>query len=390
MKNFFCTHLLCASSLALCLSATAPSVALGADSMTTESELPQLRSTIIQNEHNSPQAPTVNTGDMREVAPGTVLDLVIASEIEAGESVKGDEFHGKIVKDILVDGQVVIPKGTVLHGVLEAIEAPKRAGRNGYVNTRFDYLITPDGRKISIDGNSTTRDSKKKAAAKVVGRAAGYTAIGGVVGTIMALQYGGLAGAVASHGGTLAGGAAIGGTAGLTLAMVTRGKSVLLPPGAEMQVNLTEPLKLPTMVMPDETADDFSITGLKVKVVDAHIGRQKTGELTELKLKLDVLNETVNTFTTFDIALEDELGNVFFSSPPGEAGMWSGKIKPDSQLESTIAFSVYNFKLRHKLVFFKPYSREPLAKITLTDTLLASAKASHRAKHVVTKSHSPE
>ena len=66
--------------------------------------------------------------------------------------------------------------------------------------TRFDYLITPDGREVPIEGNSTTRDSKGKAAAKVVGRAAGYTAFGGVVGTMLVLKYGGLAAAVASHG----------------------------------------------------------------------------------------------------------------------------------------------------------------------------------------------
>jgi hypothetical protein len=83
---------------------------------------------------------------------------------------------GKISKDVLVDGLVVIPRGTQVHGVLSSVEGPKRAGRNGYINARFDYLITPDGRKVPIEGNSTTRDSKGKAAAKVVGRAAGYTA----------------------------------------------------------------------------------------------------------------------------------------------------------------------------------------------------------------------
>ncbi|MEZ4535075.1 MAG: hypothetical protein R3D26_08750 [Cyanobacteriota/Melainabacteria group bacterium] len=115
-------------------------------------------------------------------------------------------------------------------------------------------------------GDSTTQDSKGKAAAKVVGRAAGFTAIGGVVGTLVALQYGGLAGAVASHGATLAGGAAIGGAAGLTVAMLMKGKSVMLKPGAEMHVKLSESLKLPTMTMPDETAEDFCAPGLKVKV----------------------------------------------------------------------------------------------------------------------------
>src|SRR6185437_13491120 len=212
---------------------------------------------------------------------------------------------------------------------------------------------------VPIEGNSTTRDSKGKAAAKVVGRAAGYTAIGGVVGTVIALQYGGLAAAAASHGTTLAGGAAIGGAAGLTIAMLTNGKSVMLQPGAEMHVILSEPLKLPTMTMPDWTAEDYSIPGLQVKVAGMRIGRKPFGEMTEITLKLDILNQTENTFSTFDIGLEDELGNLFLPSPLGDTDM-SFSIKPISHLNSNITFSVYNAKIRHKLVFFKPYSREPL------------------------------
>lgn len=396
---------LCALGLVLSLSASVPLAVWSADSQTEGSESPVLhstitqtdgsespvlRSTIIQTETNHPQRPTVNTGDVRVVPPGTALDLVLSTEIEAGETVEGDKFFGKIIKDVLVDGQVVIPRGTVVHGVLTTIEGPKRAGRDGYITTRFDYLTTPDGREVPIDGNSTTRDSKGKAAAKVVGRAAGYTAIGGVVGTVIALQFGGLAGAAASHGSTIAGGAAIGGAAGLTIAMLTKGKSVMLQPGAEMRVKLSEELKLPTMTMPAETAEDFSIPGLKVKVLGMRIDRHPFGEMTEIKLTLDILNQTENTFSAFDIALEDELGNTLFPSPLADTSIGASKIKPGSHLNSNITFSVYNAKIRHKLVFFKPYSREPLVKFALTDAMLASGKTSSKGKRAATEARQPD
>ncbi|HEY9756907.1 MAG TPA: hypothetical protein V6C97_17200 [Oculatellaceae cyanobacterium] len=368
---------LCAWGLVLSLNASAPLAVLSADNPTEDGGSPSLRGTIIQTEVNRPQSPTVNTGDVRVVAPGTALDLVLTTEIAAGEIKEGDEFFGKISKDVLVDGRVVIPYGTRVHGVLSTMEGPKRAGRNGYISARFDYLITPDGREVPIEGNSTTRDSKGKAAAKVVGRAAGYAALGGVVGTVVVLQYGGLAAAVASHGSVLAGGAAIGGATGLTIAMLMKGKSVMLQPGAEMQVKLSEPLKLPTMTMPDETAEDYSISGLKVKVEGMRIDRHPVGETTEITLTLDILNQTENTFSTFEIGLENELGNVFFPSPLGDT--WAGKIEPSSHLKSNITFSVDNIKSRHKLVFFKPYSREPLAKFALTDAMLTSGKAKRLA-----------
>jgi len=377
-------------SLVLSLSATAPLSAVAANVPTEAGETPMLRSTIIQTECPPPQSPTVNTGDVRVVAQDTTLEMYLTTEIDSGETAEGDEFFGNISKDVLVDGRVVIPKGTLVHGVLSALEGPKRAGRNGYINTRLDYLITPDGRKVPIEGNSTTRDSKRKAAAKVVGRAAGYTAVGGVVGTVMALQFGGLDGAVASHGTTLAGGAAIGGAAGLTLAMLMKGKSVTLQPGAEMHVKLSEPLKLPTMTMPDETAEDFSIPGLQVKVAGMHIDRRPTGGVGEIALALDILNETENTFSSFEIGLEDERGNVFFPSPLGDMGLPSSQIKPGGQLNSNITFSVDNVKSSYKLVFFKPYSREPLAKFALTDAMLASGKAGPKGKHLATKARHPD
>jgi len=361
---------LCAWGLVLSLSASAPLAGMCTVTPTEGDESPELRGAVTQTE--LPQSPTVNTGDVRVVAPGTELDLYLTTEIEAGETVEGDEFFGKISKDVMVDGRVVIPRGTVAHGVLSTLEGPKRAGRNGYINTIFDYLITPDGREVPIEGNSTTRDSKGKAAAKVVGRAAGYTAVGGVVGTLIALQVGGLEGAAASHGATLAGGAAIGGATGLTIAMLMKGKSVMLQPGSEMHVKLSEPLQLPTMTMPDETAEDFSLPGMEVNVASVRIHGHPSGEIT---LTLDVLNQTESAFSMFEIGLEDELGHVVFPFPFDDTGVGSNKIKPHSHFNGTIMFSVDNVKSRQKLVFYKPYSRQPLAKFALTDAMLASGKA---------------
>ncbi len=370
---------LCAWGLILGLSTCAPLSVLSADTPTEDGGSPVLRSTVIQTENLS-QSPTVNTGDVRVVAPGTVLEMVLSSEIAADETREGDEFFGKISKDVLVDGAVVIPYGTVVHGVLSTMQAPKRAGRNGYITTRFDYLITPDGREVPIEGNSTTRDSKRKAAGKVVGRAAGYTALGGVVGTLLVLRYGGLAAAAASHGTALAGGAAVGGAAGLTTAMVMKGKSVELPPGSEMHVILNEPLNLPTMTMPDVTAQDFSVPELKVKVEGMRIDGHPSGEIT---LALDILNQTKYAFSTFEIGLEDDEGKVFFRSPLSDtSSRWFSKIEPDTHVTSNITFSVDNVKSRYKLVFFKPFSRDPLAKFALTDDMLALGKASAKNKRV--------
>ncbi len=329
------------------------------------------------NERNKP---TVNPNEIKQVPAGKDLDLVISTPITTGVNVQGDEFFGKISKDIVVDGKIVIPKGTIVHGLVEEMEGPKRAGRNGYISTRFDYMITPDDREIVIEGKSTTRDSKAKAAAKVVGRASGFTAVGGVAGAIMVLKYGGLAAVAASNGYALAGGAAVGGTIGLTAAMLTKGKSAMIQPGAEIRVKLAEDLTLPTMNMPDASADNYTLNGLAVKVTGMRFDKDPFGEPTEINLTLDVTNNTENTFSTFEIGLEDEYGNMFYPSPFGDTGMWFSKIAPNSHVTSNITFNVDNIKFAHTLVFFKQYSREPLAKIALVDAMVTDKKGGKSKK----------
>jgi hypothetical protein len=343
-------------------------------------------SVIKTDEHNN--TPTINPNDIKEVAPGTTLDMVVSTALTPGVNVEGDEFYGKISQDYCVDGKVVIPKGTIVHGIVDEMEGPKRAGRNGYIKTRFDYMVTPDGREISIDGGSNTRDSKGKAAAKVVGRAAGYTLTGGLIGAIMVVKYGGMAAIAASNGYALAGGAAVGGAVGLTAAMISKGHSAMIQPGAEIRVKLSDNLKLPTMNMPDASADDYTLNGLKVKVTGMRYDRDPFGEPNQITLTLDVDNKTENTFSTFEIGLEDEYGNLFFPSPFGDTGMWFSKITPNSHASNNITFNVDNIKSQHKLVFFKQYTREPLAKFALTDAMITDKKAARKITKISSKNES--
>jgi hypothetical protein len=128
------------------------------------------------------------------------------------------------------------------------------------------------------------------------------------------------------------------------------------------------------MNMPDASAENFSLPGLNVKVLGMRVDKDPFGEPNEITMTLDISNKTENTFSTFEIGLEDEYGNVFYPSPFGDTGMWFSKIGPNSKTTSNITFNVDNPKLQHKLVFYKQYSREPIAKIALTDAMLVDKK----------------
>jgi hypothetical protein len=311
------------------------------------------------------QIPTVNEGELKTVAKGTKLDMLTTTPISIGISSAGDEFFGKITKDYTIDGKVVIPSGTLMHGTINEVSPPKRAGRDGYVAMKFDYLITPDGREIGIDGGYSNEKSTAAKVAKIVGRSAGYTLAGGALGAIMVLKYGGMAAVAASNGYALAGGAAVGGAVGLTAAMVGKGKSITIDPGAELSVKLEDGLVLPTMNMPESKPDTFAQNGLNIKVTGFKVVKDPFGEPNELTLTLDIDNKTPNSFSFFDIALVDENDSVFYASPFGDTGMWFKKLGPNSHATSNLSFNVDNPKLKHHLVFFKQYTREPVAKVAI-------------------------
>ncbi len=338
---------------------------------------PPLKGSIVESGQGT-DVPIVNENDLREIEPGTRLDMALTTTINTSTISTGDEFFAKITKDYTVDGAVVIPKGTLIHGVCDERINPGRLGKNGSMTTRFDYLITPDGREIPIEGKYSNKDSNLKRTAKLAAKGLGYSAVGGVVGALMVMKYGGIAAVAASNGYALAGGAAIGGAVGLGSALLQKGKHQIITPGAQLAIKLAEPITLPTMTLPDPSNQNFMPTGMTVNVLAMHIGKDPFGEPTELTLTVDIVNKTPNTFTTFDIALEDEHGSTFYPSPFGDTGLWFQQLKPNSRMVGYLSFSVDNPRLMHHLTFYKRYTRETVARVAIVDAMLADAKTAKR------------
>ena len=77
----------------------------------------------------------------------------------------GDEFFAEITEDVLGGKRkkgIIVPKGSIIHGVVTTVEDPKNLGRNGYIVTVFDYLVTPDGRQIPINASLSTKENVVK------------------------------------------------------------------------------------------------------------------------------------------------------------------------------------------------------------------------------------
>ena len=176
------------------------------------------------------------TGKTEFLEKKDVIEMTVSQVLDGSFSIEGDEFFAEVTSDVIGDKGVIIPKGTVAHGIITQTSEAKRLGRDGHLSLSFDYLVTPDGREIPIEGKMSTKLHPIKEVSKIVATDIGYTAVGGVAGGIFALQALGLEAAIASQGYTLAGGAALGGTIGLGMSRYRKVKNVLIAPGYESKV----------------------------------------------------------------------------------------------------------------------------------------------------------
>lgn len=305
------------------------------------------------------------TGAVDELNSKDVIYMSVSQVLDASFTLEGDEFFAEVTSDVYSDKGIIIPRGTVAHGIIKASKESRRLGRDGYIDLKFDYLVTPDGREIPIEGNMSTKMHPLKATAKIVATDVGYTAAGGVLGGLTALNLLGLEAAIASQGYTIAGGAAIGGTIGLGMALYRKGKDVLISPGDEIRVKLASNVSLPVYKAEALAQKELQYPGLTVKITNILFEKDPFGVVNTITLSMVISNMTKKTFSSFDLGLVNETNSIFHPSIFGDTKLMYTKIKPGDRVAGRISFTVNDVKDRYWLSFFESGGRKPIAKISL-------------------------
>ncbi len=305
------------------------------------------------------------TGAVDELNSKDVIYMSVSQVLDASFTLEGDEFFAEVTSDVYSDKGIIIPRGTVAHGIIKASKESRRLGRDGYIDLNFDYLVTPDGREIPIEGNMSTKMHPLKATAKIVATDVGYTAAGGVLGGLTALNLLGLEAAIASQGYTIAGGAAIGGTIGLGMALYRKGKDVLISPGDEIRVKLASNVSLPVYKAEALAQKELQYPGLTVKITNILFEKDPFGVVNTITLSMVISNMTKKTFSSFDLGLVNETNSIFHPSIFGDTKLMYTKIKPGDRVAGRISFTVNDVKDRYWLAFFESGGRKPIAKISL-------------------------
>ena len=316
------------------------------------------------NQYSAPEE-KLFTGKTEYLEKKDVIEMTVSQVLDGTYSLEGDEFFAAVTSDVIGDKGVIIPKGTVAHGSITQTSEAKRLGRDGHLSLSFDYLVTPDGREIPIEGKMSTKLHPLKAATKIVATDVGYTAVGGVAGGIFALQALGLEAAIASQGYTVAGGAALGGTIGLGMSLYRKGKNVLIAPGDEIKVRILSNVELPVYKEEALQKQEVNYPGLDIRIANILYEKDPFGEVNTITLSLSISNMSKKAFSGMDLALVNDYNTVFNPSIFGDTKLLFSQLKPGDRYAGRISFAVHNVKQSYWLIVNDRATNKPIAKISL-------------------------
>lgn len=305
------------------------------------------------------------TGKIETLSKKEIINMTVSQVLDSSYSIEGDEFFAEVTEDVYGDKGIVIPKGTLAHGKLTNTTQPGKLGKEASMDLSFDYLVTPDGREIPIEGKMTTKLHPISQGAKIVAQDVGYTVAGGAVGGLMALNWLGLEAAIASQGYTLAGGAAIGGVAGLGVALIRKGNHVLIAPGDEIKVKINRQIDLPVYKQDALKQEEVLYDGITININDVKHEKDPFGEVNTITLTLLISNMSDKTLSGFDMALVNDYNVKFSPSIFGNTKLMFRQIKPGDKLVENVSFSVDNINRKFWLTFYDRKNNQVITKVSV-------------------------
>lgn len=324
-----------------------------------------LKGSVTENDNYQKKEEDLFTGKIESLERKDIINMTVSQVLDSSISVEGDEFFAEVTSDVYGDKGVIIPKGTVAHGRLDSTTEPKRLGKEASLTLSFDYLVTPDGREIPIEGKMTTKLHPIAAGAKIAAQDLGYTVVGGAVGGLAALNWLGLEAAIASQGYTLAGGAAIGGVAGLGMALIRKGNHVLIAPGDEIKVKINTKVDLPVYKEEALKQEEVLYDGLTININEIKHEKDPFGEANTITLTVLISNMSDKTLSGFDMALVNDYNAKFSPSIFGDTKLMFRQIKPGDKLIANVSFAVDNINRKFWLTFYDRKTNEVITKISL-------------------------
>lgn len=165
------------------------------------------------------------------IPAGTAVPVTLLAQVDSEHNEVGQSWTGRVTRDVVVGGQVVIPAGAAVSGVVIAMDEGDRNEGNGSITLEARSIETTAGtRSIAsapVSGGHSYTDESFPAKETAIGAGAG-AAIGAIVG--------GKKGAAI--------GAAAGGMGGAAMGSARADYEVAMPAGTDITVRITSSVAL--------------------------------------------------------------------------------------------------------------------------------------------------
>jgi len=195
------------------------------------------------------QTPGTPDNSKLVVPARTTIPLALKSTINSRTAYVGQAVYCETIFPIMMGNRIVIPMGSSVKGEVTQVVRPGRVKGRAQVGLRFETLILPNGTTRPLRANlsgyaGTGKEDFNRQEGKING-ASGKGQDAGKVAqtTITGAEIGTITGAVKGSPLTgLGAGSLAGATGGLIWVLATRGPEVVLPPGTNLELELTTPL----------------------------------------------------------------------------------------------------------------------------------------------------
>ncbi|HEY1307015.1 MAG TPA: hypothetical protein VGF24_25850 [Vicinamibacterales bacterium] len=173
------------------------------------------------------QPETVNSGNPGAIPVGQEMDVRLRTGLSSDSAKVEQRFETTTVVDLIQNGRVLVPAGSVVEGVVSGVDNATRTDRKGSLTLSFDRMrVNGRNHRIRASATEVFEAGGVRAEAPTAGVGAG---VGGIVGGIIGGVKGAVIGAAIGAGGAIA---------------ATEGKDVNLPAGSIVRIRMDSPLQV--------------------------------------------------------------------------------------------------------------------------------------------------
>src|SRR5688500_13598201 len=95
--------------------------------------------------------PAIAAADSLTIAKGATVDLTLEQALDSSTAKVNDTFKAKLAQPLYAEGQIALPAGTIVHGMVDSVKSVRDGARSGYIGIKFTRVELPNGESRDIE-----------------------------------------------------------------------------------------------------------------------------------------------------------------------------------------------------------------------------------------------